>query len=144
MSVSMTYGDLASAPRERAETRTLLLIIWAATLVSFFVGSRGFGPDYSTDDAMRLVQIRDLLAGQGWFDLTQHRLDPPAGVAMHWSRLIDLPIAALIRAGELAMPRALAETVATIVWPVGLLLVFLAGLARPRAGLVARAQRVSP
>src|ERR1700751_5814482 len=32
----------------------------------------------STDDAMRLVEVRDLLAGQSWFDLTQHRLDPPS------------------------------------------------------------------
>ena len=49
------------------------------------------------DDVLRMVQVRDLLAGQGWFDLTQHRLDAPAGgVAMHWSRLVDLPLAGLI------------------------------------------------
>ena len=42
---------------------------------------------------MRLVEVRDLIAGQGWFDLTQHRLDPP-GVSMHWSRVIDAPLAA--------------------------------------------------
>src|SRR5690349_7387974 len=50
----------------------------------------------STDDAMRLVEVRDLLAGQSWFDLVQHRLDPPAGSPMHWSRLIDAPLAAMI------------------------------------------------
>lgn len=44
-----------------------------------------------TDDAMRLVQIRDLLAGQGWFDMSQHRLMPPNGAGMHWSRLVDAP-----------------------------------------------------
>ena len=32
-----------------------------------------------TDDAMRLQQIRDWLGGQGWSDLSQHRLgDTPA------------------------------------------------------------------
>ena len=31
------------------------------------------------DSTMRLVQVRDLLAGQGWFDLVQHRLAPPDG-----------------------------------------------------------------
>jgi hypothetical protein len=41
---------------------------------------------------MRLVEVRDLIAGQGWFDLTQHRLDPP-GVSIHWSRVIDAPLA---------------------------------------------------
>ena len=60
---------------------------------------RGAGHDTSgpdTDDAMRLVQVRDLLAGQGWFDMVQHRLMPPEGASMHWSRLVDAPLAALI------------------------------------------------
>src|ERR1700733_1318490 len=47
-----------------------------------------------TDDATRLVQVHDFLAGQGWFDLTQYRIDPPDGLLMHWSRLVDVPIAA--------------------------------------------------
>jgi len=50
------------------------------------------------DDVMRLVEVRDLLAGQSWFDLTQYRLGLDGGTLMHWSRLIDLPIAVLIRA----------------------------------------------
>ncbi|MFU7526982.1 hypothetical protein [Qipengyuania sp. ASV99] len=49
------------------------------------------------DDAMRLLQVRDLIAGQGWFDLTQTRVDAPGGgVPMHWSRLVDLPLAATV------------------------------------------------
>jgi hypothetical protein len=46
-----------------------------------------------TDDNMRMMQVRGLLHGQGWFDLRQHRL---AGSNIHWSRLVDLPIAGLI------------------------------------------------
>jgi len=46
-----------------------------------------------TDDNMRIMQVRALLQGQGWFDLAQHRL---AGSNIHWSRLVDLPIAGLI------------------------------------------------
>jgi hypothetical protein len=42
-----------------------------------------------TDDAMRLVQMRDFIAGQGWYDLHQGRINPPAGYNSHWSRLID-------------------------------------------------------
>src|SRR5215208_2482113 len=49
-----------------------------------------------TDDNMRMSQVRALLHGQGWFDLRQHRLDPPLGANIHWSRLVDLPIAGLI------------------------------------------------
>jgi hypothetical protein len=49
-----------------------------------------------TDDNMRMMQVRALLHGQGWFDLTNYRLNPPQGFNIHWSRLVDLPIAALI------------------------------------------------
>jgi len=49
-----------------------------------------------TDDNMRLMQVRGLLGGQGWYDLRQYRLNPPAGFNIHWSRLVDLPIAGLI------------------------------------------------
>ncbi len=49
-----------------------------------------------TDDNMRFNQVRDWLAGQGWYDLRQYRLNPPVGFSIHWSRLVDLPLAALI------------------------------------------------
>ena len=58
---------------------------------------RFFGlPD--TDDNMRMMQVRGLLHGQGWFDLRQYRMNPPFGANIHWSRLVDLPIAGLILA----------------------------------------------
>src|SRR2546421_22451 len=89
------------------------------------------GPvEWIIGDGIRLVEVRDLLAGQGWFDLAQYRLNPPDGVVMHWSRLIDLPLAMLIRAGETVLPSAIAERVAAIIWPAALLLIFLAGVAR--------------
>ncbi len=116
------------APHERAETHKLVAIIWVATIVTYL--ATGLSGGLSTDDAMRLVQVRDWLAGQSWFDLTQYRLAPPEGVLMHWSRLIDLPLGILIRAGELLLPAARAEQIATTVWPASLLLVFLAGCAR--------------
>ncbi len=49
-----------------------------------------------TDDNMRLMQVRAWLGGQGWYDLRQYRLNPPGGLDIHWSRLVDLPIAGLI------------------------------------------------
>lgn len=58
------------------------------------IAARDF-PD--ADDAMRLIQVRDLLAGQGWFDLHMHRVDAASGgVPMHWSRLVDIPLAMVI------------------------------------------------
>lgn len=48
-----------------------------------------------TDDNMRLSQVRAWLKGQGWYDLRQYKLDPPRGFDIHWSRLVDIPIAGL-------------------------------------------------
>jgi len=70
------------------------------------------------DDILRLVQVRDLIAGQSWFDLTQYRVDAAkGGVAMHWSRLIDLPLAAVIVALTPILGAANAELAAMIVVP---------------------------
>ena len=49
-----------------------------------------------TDDNMRLAEVKAWLDGQPWFDLRQHKLAPPEGLDIHWSRIVDLPIAALI------------------------------------------------
>ena len=46
-----------------------------------------------TDDAMRLVEMRGWLAGHGWFDLHEARVQPPLGYDTHWSRLIDAGLA---------------------------------------------------
>jgi hypothetical protein len=49
------------------------------------------------DDTLRMVEVRDLIAGQGWFDLHMHHVDAiHGGVPMHWSRLVDIPLAAVI------------------------------------------------
>ena len=51
---------------------------------------------WDPDDALRLVQLRDFLGGQSWFDSTQYRMNPPDGAPMHWSRLIELPLALIV------------------------------------------------
>jgi hypothetical protein len=78
-----------------------------------------------SDDAMRMVTATDLLNGQGWQDIVEHRDNTPFGAAMHWSRLVDAPIAAIM---ALARPfvGATAPDVAAIVWPLILLLPLLA------------------
>lgn len=75
------------------------------------------------DDIMRLVQVRDLLGGQGWFDVAQHRVDPLREVPMHWSRLVDLPLALVIGALTPLVGQAAAEAVALIAIPLLTLLV---------------------
>ncbi len=77
----------------------LTLIAWACVAV-YFLWDRWANVTFlalgDTDDNMRLMQVRALLDGQGWYDLRNYRLNPPAGFDIHWSRLVDLPIAALI------------------------------------------------
>ena len=116
------------AHRPGIETRALLIIVGLVTIASYLVLAMAVAETrLSTDDAMRLVQVRDFLAGQSWFDLTQYRLSPPG--TMHWSRLVDAPLAILIGFGRIGMPSAAAETVAIVFWPAALLLFFLAAIA---------------
>jgi hypothetical protein len=75
-----------------------------------------------TDSAMRLAQVRDLLHGQAWSDTTQWRMNTPLGLPMHWSRLVDAPLALLIR--------LVSEKYALVLWPLLVLLPVLAALAR--------------
>ena len=70
-----------------------------------------------TDDNMRLMQVRAWLNGQGWYDLRQYRLNPPAGFDIHWSRLVDLPIAGLILFLRLFTSNAWAERIACGIAP---------------------------
>ena len=123
-------GMRADTPRLRAGRTPLAPAVlgWALCAVPALVALHmaGGAIPLSTDDAMRLVQVRDLMAGQGWFDPVQARLGPE-GTEMHWSRLVDLPIAALIwlAAPFVGVPGA--ERAASVLWP--LLILFPAVLA---------------
>ncbi|MBX3593171.1 AcrB/AcrD/AcrF family protein [Sphingomonas sp.] len=90
-----------------------------------------------TDDNMRLMQVRGLLAGQGWYDLRQYRLAPPAGLDIHWSRLVDLPIAALILLFKPFVGTAMAERLACGIAPLLPLAVTMAALGATARRLIA-------
>ena len=117
----------------------MVLVYWLVTaiaLIGFALGADVGSVIAENDDVMRLVEVRDFLAGQGWFDLMQYRLGLADGTLMHWSRLIDLPIAALIRFFSLFAGQTGAEELAAFAWPV-LLVPFLLlplGLAARRVG----------
>ena len=82
------------------------------------------------DDNLRLMQVRALLAGQGWFDLTQYRLDPPHGADLHWSRLVDLPIATIILIAQPFVGTGTAEKLAVAVAPLLPFFFVVLGVAR--------------
>jgi len=82
-----------------------------------------------TDDNMRYLQVHDWLAGQGWFDLRQYRVNPPGGADIHWSRLVDLPIAGLMLLFQLFMEQGDAERWACAIAPLLPLLLLMLSLA---------------
>jgi hypothetical protein len=79
--------------------KRVILLVWLGFCVWMIIDRwndiRWFGLG-DTDDNMRIMQVRALLHGQGWYDLRNYRLNPPFGANIHWSRLVDLPIAGLI------------------------------------------------
>jgi len=121
-----------------------VLLVWLAVCVILIIAAfqqisslSGWGPD----DQLRLVQLRDLLAGQGWFDNSQYRLNTPYGSEMHWSRITELPLAIIVLVLTPIMGLQLAEMVAGTTLPLLLLLAtgyFLADIAR-RIGSAASA-----
>jgi hypothetical protein len=98
----------------------LVLLAWAVyaayALWSNWNGVRWLSLG-DTDDNMRLMQVRALLAGQDWFDLRQYRLNPPQGFDIHWSRVVDLPLAGLILLFRPFMSPSWAERLACGVAP---------------------------
>ncbi len=93
-----------------------------------------------TDDATRLVQVREFLAGAGWYDLLLPRFGGATPLVSHWSRLVDLPLAMLLTVFGTVLSAEHAEIAVRAVWPSLLLLVFLRMLvseAHQRGGAVA-------
>ncbi len=129
-----SVGESNPGTASGGEDRIFLPVLLTALLTALFLAGMHFlyGTDYvgdDNDDVMRLVQIRDLMAGQGWFDLTQYRLGLEGGTQMHWSRLIDVPLANLIGFFSLFMDMRDAEAAALFVWPLILLVPLFIGIA---------------
>jgi hypothetical protein len=107
-----------TSTEDRVTTTEVVLLWLGVTLVvawSFWSKlDDSFG---STDNLMRLVQVRALLDGWAWFDPHEPRLAPPLGYDTHWSRLIDAGIAALIMALRAFFTPDLAERLARCAWP---------------------------
>ena len=115
----MTEQSGLAEPAPRGFWRNVALA-WLAVCAILIVQNWGAIHSFQLadpDDALRLVQVRDLLAGQGWFDLHQYRIDPPAGVATHWSRLVDTPLALTILLLRPVLGQGGAELAAAVVVP---------------------------
>ena len=115
---------MLAAPSPDFKTRDFLKrvgLVWLA--IASLVGLINTGAVLSArfpdpDDIMRLLQVRDLLGGQGWLDAHQYRIDAAnGGVLMHWSRLVDIPLAIVIGALTPVVGSAAAETAALFLIP---------------------------
>lgn len=103
---------------------TAVLLMWlacCAVMLWLFRANLPVLGFQDPDDAMRLQQVRDWLAGQAWFDVSQHRVNPPMGGPMHWSRIVDMPVAALTLLATPLVGRAGAEIIACSLVPLLLL-----------------------
>ncbi len=107
-------------------TANLIQSRWAWCIAAvLFIGLRNYFSDIQslhtmlgdTDDATRLVQVRELLAGASWYDLTLSRFGGSTPLVSHWSRLIDLPLALLMSMFGLIMSPAAAELAVRAFWP---------------------------
>lgn len=129
----MSGQDRRDRRYERPNSR--IFVIWLVLGAIFLaIGlpriQQGQFPD--PDDALRLVQVRDLLGGQSWFDLHQYRINAPDGSLMHWSRLVDIPLALVIMLLTPLLGPAGAESTALIIVPMltlGLILFLIGRLA---------------
>ena len=126
------------------EWRWLVVVAWliiCGWYLQLYSGGIHWFSLGDTDDNMRYLQVRDWLNGQSWWDLSQHRMDPPRGANIHWSRLVDLPLAALMIVFRLFMSPGGADRLACGIapllplLPLMLALAFLARrLSAPRLG----------
>jgi len=117
--IGAQFGERRRAGFDPVMVRRIALV-WALGCALLLIVNAGAIWDRrfpDPDDALRLLQVRDLLAGQSWFDLHQYRIDAPRGVPMHWSRLVDLPLLAVIGLLTPLIGSSAAELTAMIVVP---------------------------
>ncbi len=119
-------SDATRQPNFAALLGLAWLIVAAQLLLQHWSGTGQTLLD--TDDAMRLTQMRAWLAGQGWFDLHQARLQPPFGYDSHWSRLIDAGLAGLFFFFGIFTDHAFAERFMRAIWPLLWLLPTMIGM----------------
>jgi hypothetical protein len=107
----------------------LVVLVWLVVALALLLQYWGQTAEslLDTDDAMRLVQMRAWLAGQGWFDLYNARIEPPGGYDSHWSRLVDAGLAGMLRLFQYFDPQS-AERLMRAWWPLLWLLPTIAGM----------------
>jgi hypothetical protein len=120
-------GRLKIAPLKLSKSTLGLAGLWLTICADLLIGgwraaAAGFA---DSDDATRLMLVRDLVTGRGWYDQKVLRIQPPDGVWLHWSRLLDGALAAPLWGLERLLRPAQAEFWLRLLWPLVLLLPML-------------------
>jgi hypothetical protein len=120
MTIQYSIGSGTANPlrEDRWSSRNYLLVILAAAAVVLgfdLLDGSAFTRD--VDDLLREIEIRNLVSGAGWFDLSVPAVRMPDIYVAPWSRLVDLPYALVtwILGPAIGQERALA--VALGLWP---------------------------
>ncbi|MEP9386948.1 GtrA family protein [Mesorhizobium sp. KR9-304] len=126
MAMTMAGSRLGKEPFWRSDVAKALAAMLLVAAVAAAGGFQSLDGTADNDSLLRLVEVRDLIAGQGWFDLHQYRMGTGGGLLMHWSRLVDAPIAAIVLAvAAVTGSQAVGEIAALVVWPIALYAVAL-------------------
>jgi hypothetical protein len=122
---------------KRARLRRASLLAWSAlgvavfaALVFWFDPARLLTSLGDTDDATRMIEVREWMAGASWFDMTLPRFGGAHPLVSHWSRLIDVPLAGLLAGFEILLPADRAELAVRALWPLLVFWAFVYLLAR--------------
>ncbi|MGV3552589.1 hypothetical protein [Rhizobium sp.] len=93
-----------------------VLVVAAAGVIGFdLLDGIPFSRD--VDDVLRELQIRRLVEGAGWFDLSLPAVQMPETYILPWSRLVDLPYALIAWTLQPVIGQELALAVAFRLWP---------------------------
>ncbi|HEV7157547.1 MAG TPA: hypothetical protein VGN38_04225 [Caulobacteraceae bacterium] len=109
-SPSPDWSDDRALALAALATGALVCVLMAAS-------SRSLPGFNDTDDAMRMVLVRALAGGRGWWDQAVMRLNPPHGVWLHWSQLLTGGEAALLLGFRAFLRPDAAEYWMRFTWP---------------------------
>jgi hypothetical protein len=125
------FGNAFKAPFRSSAWVVLIYVIVSVIYHNQSNFNRWVLPD--TDDYIRFVQVFNWIKGQSWYDLSLPHLFPQHVITMHWARLPDIPLAAIILALQglrdffrLNMSMQDMAFIAAFVWPLVLFMALLA------------------
>ncbi|MCY0147912.1 hypothetical protein OEG84_09350 [Hoeflea sp. G2-23] len=108
----------------------LLFALCVALLLMLYDIVDGFNVMSDIDDDLRAIQIRLLVEGQSWFDRTIPMIQMPEAYVSPWSRLVDMPYAAIAWILTPALGIDMAPQAAFWIWPPAMLVMLWALLVR--------------